>query len=1627
MTAQKAEAVRSVPAGSPGANGEFAVETSVAAVCAILKTARPELSGFCEEFFSGASPEDVARFEPASLAALVQAIFERSSMRERSATLVDVFGLGATLGERPVSETVLLAVNDDMPFLFDSLVGELSALGLRAQALFHPVMRTQRGADGVRGQAGVPIRESFIVVILDPALDAERQSALLEGARNVFAQVGLAVRDWTRMLAKLEQSIADLKSHPPAIPAELLNESIAFLEWLGDNHFTFLGCRDYAFGKADGERLEPIEESGLGLLSDTAARVIGRGADHASLSPELQAFLAQPEPLIITKSSERSVVHRRVHMDYVGVKIYDGNGKLAGERRFIGLFTSSAYSRRPIGIPLLRLKVAHILHRAGLAPDSHDGKALAHILDTYPREELFQADEDEIFSTAMGVLRLGERPKVRVFLRFDRYDRFVSALVYVPRERYDSQAREKIHQLLARAFNGRMSASTPVIDETPLARIHFIIGRNTGPRPVVEERQLEADIRAAIRTWGDGFIQSLIREFGELEGLRLLRRHAGAFPARYRDAFSPDEAVHDLSELERLLQSGETVRARAYRLAHDDRAAVLRLKLYVMGREIPLSTSLPIFENLGFRVIAENSYPVSLSAGQGRTSESAILDFYMERADGAAIELQPVNGRLEEAIHAVIGGLAENDGFNRLIAAAGLPWRDVTILRAAAKFLRQAGFSFSQDYLEQALARNSGIAALLTQLFRTRHDPDQQDREARAKDLHERLETALNGVPSLDDDRIIRRLRNVVDCVLRTNFFQQDATGRGSACLSFKLDSRKLDELPLPRPLCEIFVYSPEVEGVHLRFGRVARGGIRWSDRREDFRTEILGLVKAQQVKNAVIVPVGAKGGFFPKQLPVNASRDQAQAIGVACYKSFIHALLDLTDNIGSDGRIIPPPRTLRYDEDDPYFVVAADKGTATFSDIANEIAESRGFWLGDAFASGGSHGYDHKKMGITAKGAWEAVKRHFREMGRDVQNAPFTCVGVGDMSGDVFGNGMLLSKHTKLVAAFDHRHIFVDPNPDPQSSWNERKRMFDLPRSSWADYNAALISSGGGVFSRSAKEIPISPEVKALTGIGDSRVSPGGLIRALLKAEIDLLWFGGIGTFVKAASQSNLDVGDRSNDAVRVNGAELRTKVVGEGANLGLTQLGRVEYAMKGGRLNTDAIDNSAGVDTSDHEVNIKILFSGPLRRGEISPAERDDLLNAMTDDVATHVLRDNYDQTLALSVAEMRSDRDLDSHGRFIRDLERRGRLERAVEFLPDEDELHRRAQAGRGLTRPELAVLLAYAKLDLDAEIVASDLPDQAFFASELAAYFPSSAVTRFPDELIHHRLRREIIATVLANRIVNLAGPVFIHRIEEISSTPAARIARAFVMAVGALELDALKSRIDSLDGKVPAPVQLEAYNDIAELLRRLGLWFLVNVPARADLGDAIARYRAGVDSLRGRFSSLVSPYEAQNTERRIAELREAGIPLDIAEDVAVLPLLGGAPEIVLLAESRALPVDLVAGAYFAMGATIGLDRLRGLANRITGHEHWDRLAVRRIVDDLFSGQRALAADALTGFDPASQRATRIDGAEAVKRWEETHADALARTQSFLTELERGGELSIAKLTLANSQIHALAAR
>ncbi len=1547
-----------------------------------------QLQRFFDALYASAMPDDVLRARADQLASLAIAVHGETAKRAPGA--IHVVALDQA------QETVLVGINDDRPFLFDSSLQAVMAGGGRIRAAFHPIIELNG------------VLTSVIALVCD-ALPADLRQKLADSLRETFAQGAVAVRDWKPMLARLAAARADLTRHPPFIAGQRadLTEDLAFLDWLADNHFTFLGARDYILGK-DGANgmLEPIKGSGLGVLSDEHTRVIRRGGERSGLTPEVRAFLNAPDPIIVTKSATRSLVHRRAHMDYIGIKTFDPHGQFIGERRFVGLFTSNAYSTPPRAIPILRRKVEAVMAHAGLAPASHDGKALTHILDTFPRDELFQISADELYDIATGILHMGGLPRLKLFLRFDRFDRFVSALLMAPRDHINAKVRGDIHALLAKALNGRTSAFDASIDESALVRLHFIIGRNDGPPPKVDVRALEQQISALITTWDDHLVNAMCAAYGRSQGPARLAALAPHFSPGYRGVFPAHEAAGDLAALEELAAAsdGANLRAGVWR-REDDAASALRMKLYVLGEVLPLSTSLPVFENLGLKVIAEDSFPVSFNRDGGWRQEAVILDFSMERADGLPINIDQLRAPLEDAFHAVLRGEAESDDFNRLVIGAGLEWRDITILRAVGKFLRQAAMTFSLAYMQQALVRNPDVAALLVGLFRTMHDPRiTGDRAREVEAIETRIAAALRDVPSLDDDRIIRRFKNVIEAVLRTNFFQR-VDNAWRPAMAMKFESARLDELPAPRPWREIFVYAPALEGVHLRFGRIARGGLRWSDRREDFRTEILGLVKAQQVKNAVIVPVGAKGGFFPKLMPPNPSRDQFMETGIAAYKIFINTLLDVTDNLDKDGKIVPPPDVLRPDGDDPYLVVAADKGTATFSDIANGIALERGFWLGDAFASGGSVGYDHKKMGITARGAWEAVKRHFRELGTDIQSSDFTVVGVGDMSGDVFGNGMLLSRHIRLVAAFDHRHIFLDPKADAATGFGERERLFNLPRSSWDDYNKALIGQGGGVFARSLKEIPLSPEVKAMIGSDDDSMTPAALINTLLKAQVDLLWFGGIGTYIKAASQSQLEAGDRANDSLRINGNEVRAKVVGEGANLGVTQLGRIEVARSGARIDTDAVDNSAGVDTSDHEVNLKILLGGPVMRGELTTDQRNTLLASMTEDVAAHVLADNYNQTLALSVAEARGTADLDAHGRLMRDLEARGKLDRAVEFLPSDAQLQTLVHDGNGLSRPELCVLLAYAKLDLDAEVLASALPDDPFFAPLLAGYFPQAAVTAFPDEPGRHRLKREIVSTVLINAIVNLAGPVFVLRTREVTGLGSAEVARGFVLADGAFGLSALKRRIDALDLKVDASLQTQLYAEIADQFRRAARWLLSHVPGEAPIADTVAQYRAGVEALRESYALT------DLDQDRITELSGAGVPEDLARDMVLLTPLAAALDVALLAHDTGSPPAKVAPLYFALSEALGLDRLRALAGKFAPPEHWDRLALRRLMDDLSQSQRAIAARLLR---------ERMGVAD----WAKAQGEALERTRAFLGSLESSGELSVAKLMLASSQIQNL---
>ncbi|MFQ5973385.1 MAG: NAD-glutamate dehydrogenase, partial [Alphaproteobacteria bacterium] len=1308
--------------------------------------------------------------------------------------------------------TVIEVVNDDMPFLVDSVTAELNTRGFTVHLVIHPMVEVERrnggdlarilpaGGDG----SNMAVAESFMHFEIDEQSDPEVLDGLRRGIEDVLRDVRAAVEDWPSMLEKVAAIRGELDKNPAKLPPDDITEAGAFLQWIADNQFTFLGYREYDYsGRGATERMT-VAPGGLGVLRDPERTVLENWRNNQPLPPELEAFVHQPTPIMVIKANERASVHRPVHMDVIGVKKFNNRGKVTGERLIVGLFTSAAYSRSPLDIPLLRRKLAYVVDRAGFAPASHDSKALAHILETYPRDELLQIDKETLFDNAVGILHLQERQRIALFLRRDAFERYVSALVYIPRDRYNTDLRRRLAGILERAFNGVVTAFTPYLaSDSVLAQVLFTVKTQPGELPRYNLEDIEAALVEGARSWADRLRDALVESKGEEPGLRLYHRYADAFSSGYRDSYLPEAAVVDIDKIEATLTADE-LGMNLYRPI-EARNDEVRFKIFYVGAQLPLSDVLPMLENMGLKVIGEEPFEVWLDEDE---HSIWIHDFDMMSRSGAPVQLAQVKEKFHDAFNRVFKGDIENDGFNRLVLGAGLDWREVVALRAICKFLRQTRTAFSQAYMEQTLANNPDLARLVVALFRVRFDPARQtDGKDDARAIRERIEAGLDAVESLDEDRILRRFVNVVDATRRTNYFQLGADGVPKPYLSLKLDSREIEELPEPRPMVEIFVYSPRMEGCHLRGGKVARGGIRWSDRLEDFRTEVLGLMKAQMVKNAVIVPVGSKGGFVCKRLPTGGDRAALMKEVKDCYSILMRGMLDLTDNL-EQGKIVPPPDVVCHDDDDPYLVVAADKGTATFSDIANGISRDYGFWLGDAFASGGSAGYDHKQMGITARGAWESVKRHFRELGRDIQTQNFTVVGVGDMSGDVFGNGMLLSRHTKMVAAFNHLHIFVDPDPDPAKSLDERKRLFELPRSSWADYDAGLISEGGGVFDRKAKSIKPTPEMKALFGIEADQITPAGLIRAVLAAPVDLLWFGGIGTYVKASHETNAEVGDRANDGLRVDATELECKVIGEGANLAVTQRGRIEFARLGGRVNTDFIDNSAGVDTSDHEVNIKIVIDDIVAAGDLTEKQRNTLLDEMTDDVARLVLNDNYLQSQAITQAELQAHERLDQQWRFVKSLEKEGRLDRAIEFLPDDEEMQERQAQGSGLTRPEYAVLFSYAKLALYDELLPTNVPDDPHLVRDLARYFPERLRERFAEPIARHRLRREIIATYITNSVINRVGATFVHELQARTGMTPADIARAYVVARGAFRLRPLWREIETLDNKVSSETQAE---------------------------------------------------------------------------------------------------------------------------------------------------------------------------------------------------------------------------
>ncbi|MEO6798674.1 MAG: NAD-glutamate dehydrogenase domain-containing protein [Rhodanobacter sp.] len=1581
---------------------------------------------FCAAFFARVGGNDIGLHTPMQWAALAGGLLEFMQKRPAGCAIVRVLNPADIHAGR----SLLQIVTDDMPFLIDS-VSMIVSSSLQIHAVIHPVVTVSRDADGVLQEMGGAAgnAESVMHFEIDRAADATEQEQLKARIEEALEDVRAAVNDWKAMRDCALAIADDLPKRPMPLDDASVQEASDFMRWLADDNFTFLGYREYEVVSTDGDRvLRSVESSGLGILRKNDGALAPRSLSSLAASDLPQS--GATDAIILTKTNARSHVHRPGYMDYIGVLQFGADGMAVAEQRFLGLFTSSSYMSRPQEVPLVRHKVEAVMARSGLKRDSYSGKSLRHILETLPREELLQGTEDELFNTTMGILELRQRARTRLFVRRDRYGRFFTCMVYVPRDRFNTSVRERIESLLGMSLHAVQSDSSVEMGESALARLTIVMRPKIGDQPAYDLARLEQGVAAIVRNWHDEVRDALVHLRGDHEGVVLANRYAKSLPAGYVEDVSPGVAAEDIHQLS-LLEGDNALRMSFYHPPQEPET--LRFKVYRSGRDIALSEVLPQLENLGLRVLTEHVYEVSGDAPLW------IQDFDVQPVGKLAFSVEQVGALFEDAFEHIWRGNAENDGFNRLVLGAKLSWRQIAMLRGYSKYLLQTGATFSQTYMEETLGCYPAIAGLLVELFLARFDPHreawspdelkdagatlavemetlipahvQAAQPALIKDLGEALSrpraeqigvvegvisVLLENVASLDEDRILRSFVGLIRATLRTSFFQR-WNGEYRSYISYKIDSHQVPELPKPVPYREIWVCAPRVEGIHLRFGAVARGGLRWSDRREDFRTEVLGLVKAQMVKNTVIVPVGSKGGFFVKKSPTDGDRDAVQAEGIACYKMFINGLLDITDNL-VDGKVVHPQDVVRHDGDDPYLVVAADKGTAKFSDIANAISIEHNYWLGDAFASGGSHGYDHKDMGITARGGWESVKRHFRAIGRDSQNHDFTCVGIGDMSGDVFGNGMLLSKHILLLAAFDHRHVFLDPNPDAARSFIERERLFKLPRSSWDDYDKSLISAGGGVYPRSAKSIPVSPEVRAALGLKADveHLAPNELLSAILMAPVDLLWNGGIGTYVKSSAESHADVGDRGNNALRVNGGDLRCKIVGEGGNLGMTQKGRIEAAQKRVLLNTDFIDNSAGVDTSDHEVNIKILLNDAVQRGELTDEARNTQLASMTDEVAQLVLWDNYRQNQAITLMEHQSVGRIGSMAHFISTLEAEGTLDRQVENLPSDAELTERKSRGLGLTRPELAVLLSYDKIRLYQQLVDSDVPEDPYLSKELVRYFPVPLHEKYAEHMQRHRLKREIIATAVTNSTINRMGATFMMRMQEDTGKGPAAIAKAYTAAREILDARQLWSMIEALDSKIAEDTQIDAVKQIWSLLRHMTRWLLNRPGGSLDIAENVARYQEGVSTLRNVLPEVLTPTGKGDFSCTQEKWEGLGMPAELGLRMARMPDLRAALDMVEVAQQSNQPMDKVARVFFELAQALDLDWLRGQIEALPVEGHWHAQARGALLDELNHQHRALALQVL---------ALGGGGADLtpVQAWLQRDDATLQHTRSMLAEI------------------------
>ncbi|MBS99798.1 MAG: NAD-glutamate dehydrogenase [Oceanospirillaceae bacterium] len=1513
--------------------------------------------------------------------------------------------------------TVIQIMHADMPFLVDSVRMELNRRGLSIHVVHSGVLSVQRNGDKVRveSDAADTEREALLYIEVDRHSNPEELKGIEHSLSEVLGQVRAAVGDFEAMRAQVETLQQELAGDS-VIDSGKREEARAYLSWMLDNRFTFLGYEELDFKHEGGQlSIEQREGSALGICQ------LQERVKPTPTAPE-HCFLLEPEPLSFAKDDQRSRVHRPAYRDLVLVKRFDDQGQVIGECRFYGLYTSPVYVESPRNIPILRRRMECVLSHAGFTPGGHSAKSLAQILNELPRDELLLSSEQELFDNAMGVFNLQERRKVRLLIRRDACGKFYTMLYYVPRDIFNTALRTQVQEMLLERLGALDCEFTTYYSESVLTRVYFVLPVDPSKEIRFDPQELEAEVAELSRSWSDELHHVLVDSAGEERGNHLANRYRTAFPSAYREHFSPSSAVFDIEHIEEL-DTGKSISMSFYRQIEQSRD-LLRFKLFNRNDPLVLSDIIPVLENLGMRVVGEHPYMVRRRDGE----QFWIHDFTLFYNSSETVDLEEVKQVFQDAFSNIWSGHAENDEFNRLVIGARLTWREVAMLRAYSRYNQQIRFGFSQPYIADTLARHLYIARLLVALFRARFEPGRQNSskvEALAERIANSILDALEKVDHLNDDKILRRYLELIRATLRTNYFQTDGNGELKDYFVFKMDPHAIANIPLPRPMFEIFVYSARVEGVHLRGGKVARGGLRWSDRREDYRTEVLGLVKAQQVKNAVIVPVGAKGGFVAKQLPANGSREEIMEEGIASYKTFIRGLLDVTDNY-VDGDVVPPPELVRHDEDDPYLVVAADKGTATFSDIANSIAEEFGFWLGDAFASGGSQGYDHKKMGITARGAWESVKLHFRELGLDTQTQSFSVVGIGDMAGDVFGNGMLMSEHIQLVAAFNHLHIFIDPDPDEAASFAERQRMFELPRSSWADYDESLISKGGGVFSRAAKWIDITPEMKARFDIEQDRLAPNDLISALLKARVDLIWNGGIGTYVKASHESHADVGDKANDGLRIDGRDLRCKVLGEGGNLGFTQLGRIEFALKGGACNTDFIDNAGGVDCSDHEVNIKILLNKVVSNGDLTVKQRNSFLKEMTEEVASLVLKNNYSQALAISIAGAQVDRALDDYRRLINELESSGRLVRALEFIPTDDQIVQRSEQGLKLTRPELSVLISYVKAELKEVLTASWLPENPYLAREVETAFPHAMVERYGDEVAGHRLRAEIIATQIANGMINRMGINFPLRMHQATGRDLPDIAAAYVTARDIFSMDNLWHQMEALDNRVPADLLQGMMADLQRLVRRAANWILNTCRQRIDPEALVGQFRPGVEAMSLSLAERLTGEPLEAWQARYTELEQAGVPAELAVQAASFDSLYTLLGIIATEHQTGEPLDRVADVYFLVGDRLDFYSVDRQIKAMDQDTHWQSLARDGFREDLNTQQRAITLSVL-----ARARETEpVDGdglssQACVEHWLEANEVLLARWNQVLTDLRSVSQPDSAVFAVAIRELVELA--